>query len=452
MPGPLEGVKVVDLTAFINGPSATGQMCEQGADVLKVEPGTGEPMRMSGGGPGIYFSTFEMYNRGKMSMTLDLKHPDSKHVMKRLVEWADVLAENFTPGVMDRLGLSYETVKGWNPRIIYASNSGFGPTGKWARRPSYDGMAQGFTGVLAANGGGPSHEPRPIGFTFSDVVGGNYFYSAILAALYGRERTNKGSHVICSQAGATLYFQRAAVSQALGNFGGAQSDDGQHAWGSPHLVFQQVHKASDGQRVVITMTKRDQLERFCKNVIKRPDLLTPSLLKRWPVCPPVDGKRLLAEVSSVVVTKPMQHWIDAMVGAKVPCSPISSYADLADKSTSVGQHMYDNGYMVDINHRDFGKLNLVGYPVEFTGTPNENIVENQSWHAPYIGEHTDLMLAKLGYSPGELDQLKNSGAVPSPSGPFAAENAKQMTVKYAAKMANKRADFIQKRKQGRSKL
>ena len=103
MPGPLEGIKVLDLTAFINGPSATGQMAENGATVLKVEPATGEAMRGAAGGAGVYFAGFELYNRGKKSMTLDLKHPDSKKVFKKLVEWADVLAENFKPGTMERM-------------------------------------------------------------------------------------------------------------------------------------------------------------------------------------------------------------------------------------------------------------------------------------------------------------------------------------------------------------
>ena len=111
MPGPLEGIKVLDITAFINGPSATGQMAENGAEVLKVEPKNGEGMRTAAGASGVYFAGFELFNRGKKSMTLDLKHPDSKEVMKRLVKWADVLAENFKPGTLDGLGFSYDVCK-----------------------------------------------------------------------------------------------------------------------------------------------------------------------------------------------------------------------------------------------------------------------------------------------------------------------------------------------------
>ena len=439
MPGPLEGIKVLDMCAFINGPSATGQMCEQGAEVLKIEQSFGESMRLSGGGPGIYFAGFELYNRGKRSMTLALKHPGSREVMKRLVQWADVLAENFTPGVMDRLNLGYDVVKAWNPKIIYASNSGFGPTGEWAERPSYDGMAQGFTGVLTNNGGGPSHEPRPVGWTFSDVVGGNYFYSAILAALVARERTGKGNHVICSQAGATLYFQRVEISQVLDNAGGKSADDGKHSW--QRLAFQGAYRAADGKGVVVSATKLDQLKRFVVDTLGRPDILTPALTKRWPVARPADCDKLRQQIQSVVGTKPVQHWIDKLVANKVPCSPVSTYYDLSDQSGSVGKHMHDNGYIVDVHNRDFGDIAWVGTPSTFSNTPNADPTKLDSWHSPYIGEHTDEMLSALGFTASEAAGLKSTGVVPAPKGPFTQENSKAGKVKYAAKMKARKAAY-----------
>ena len=127
----------------------------------------------------------------------------------------------------------------------------FGPAGEWAPRPSYDGMAQAFSGILSNNAGGPSHSPRPIGFTFSDVVGGNYFYSAILAALVARNRTGKGNHIKCSQLGATTYFQRAKISLTLDNRAGKLDDSGQHDW--EQTCFQQVHKAKDGKYICMSM-------------------------------------------------------------------------------------------------------------------------------------------------------------------------------------------------------
>merc|ERR1719487_1830872 len=145
--------------------------------------------------------------------------------MKRLVRWADVMMNNFRgPEIMNKLGLGYDVVKEWNPRIIYVSNSGFGPTGEWAERASFDGMAQSFTGITTVQGGGPSHEPRLVEWAFSDVVGAMNFYQSTLAALVAREMTGKGQLVETSQTGATVYFQRPYIVKAMQQ--GAQRDDG----------------------------------------------------------------------------------------------------------------------------------------------------------------------------------------------------------------------------------
>eukprot|EP00943_MAST-04B_sp_MAST-4B-sp1_P001918 g1918.t1 len=434
MPGPLDGIKVLDLTAFINGPSATGQMAENGATVLKVEPQNGEAMRSAAGAPGVYFAGYELYNRGKKSMTLDLKHPESLPVFKRLCQWADVLAENFKPGTMERLGLPYEVVKKWNPRLIYASNSGFGPKGEWSPRPSYDGMAQAFSGVLSNNAGGPSHSPRPIGYTFSDVVGGNYFYSAILAALVARGITGKGSNVVCSQLGATTYFQRVKISQVLDNKAGKIDDSGKHDWET--TCFQQVHKAKDGKYVCISATKWDQFERFARDSIGRGDLLTSSVKKRWPVPHVKDRDHIIFEVGKTIAQETSDHWIDIMVANNVPCSPVSTYNDLVDMNSSVGRHMRDNNYLQKVNHRDYGELNWVGVPATFSATPNED-AQNIT-HAPYIGEHNDEILKILGYTNYEITQLKSNNVVPTPGGMRAMPGAKEARAKYAEKMRNRK--------------
>merc|ERR550514_306488 len=154
-------------------------------------------------------------NRGKRSLTLDLKNPRAAEVMERLCKWADVICNNYRPGVMEKLGLGWDTVRKWNPRIIHASSSGFGPVGEWALRPSYDGMAQAFTGVLIKNGGGESHEPRPVPWVFSDHVGANNFYAAIVTALVARERTGLGQQVLTSQTGATTAFQTGEIASAI---------------------------------------------------------------------------------------------------------------------------------------------------------------------------------------------------------------------------------------------
>ena len=447
--GPLSGIHVLDLTTFINGPSATGQMCEAGATVLKVEPRTGDAMRMSSGGAGTYSPQFELLNRGKLSITLDLKHPGARAVFRRLVEWADVLAENFKTGTMERLGLGYDVVAAWNPRLVYASNSGFGPRGEWAERPSYDGMAQAFTGALLSNGGGPSHPPRPVGWTFSDVVGGNFFYSSILAALVARGRTGKGQHVLCSQTGATLYFQRAGLSEALDLRGGDQNDSGKHDWET--FCFQQTHKASDGRGICVSVTKWDQFLRFL-DAVGRPDLATLRNAKeRWPVPPIASRDTIISEIKKVIATQPLQHWIDACVERNVPCAPISTYADIGDASTSVGRHMRENEYIVDVQHRDYGALRWVGLPTTFSETPLRKPYIGESWHGPYIGEHNrSVLVDTLGYTKAEADELIRKNIVPQPAGRRAIEHSLDARLAYGEKMRARRAKFEATR--GRSRL
>ena len=452
--GPLKGIRVVDLTTFINGPSATGQMCEQGATVVKVETSSGDAMRQSAGGGGTYSPQFELLNRGKMSMTLDLKHRGSKTVFRRLVEWADVLAENFKTGTMDRLGLGYEVVSKWNPKLIYASNSGFGPKGEWAHRPSYDGMAQAFTGALTSNGGGPSHPPRPVGWSFSDIVGGNLFYSAILAALVARGRTGKGQHVLCSQTGATLYFQRAGVSQALDLRGGAQNDSGKHDW--ENFCFQQTHKASDGRGICVSVTKWDQFLRFL-DAVGRPDLATlRNVKKRWPVPPVKSRDTIISEIKSVIAKRPLKYWLDACVQRNVPCSPIASYADIGDPNSSVGKHMRDNNYIIDVDHRDYGALRWVGRPTTYTGTPTKKPPpRGESWHGPYIGEHSRyILMDALGYTESETNELICSGIVPEPTGTRAIHLSRNARKDYGEKMQARRAkvESLRKEAQLQSKL
>jgi crotonobetainyl-CoA:carnitine CoA-transferase CaiB-like acyl-CoA transferase len=237
--GPLKGIKVLDLTQYQNGPSATAQLSDNGADVLKLEAPSGEGMRR-GPRPGTkltpdYF-LWEAFNRGKRSMTLDLKHPSANLVMERLVKWADVVCENFRPGIMEKLGFGWEVLRAWNPRVIFAQNSGFGDKGEWAERPSFDGIAQAFTGVMVQAGGGPSYEPRNVDWTFSDEVGAVNFYASICAALVARSmdkdlRGKKVLEKLCKWADVLCENFRPGVMEKLG-FGYEQVRD----W-NPRLIY-----------------------------------------------------------------------------------------------------------------------------------------------------------------------------------------------------------------------
>lgn len=439
--GPLAGIRIIDFTQYANGPCATGQLCDNGADVLKVEPAAGEGNHFVMPA-GMFFAAHEAMNRGKRSLTLDLKHPEFTKVMERLVKWADVITNNYRPGVMEKLGLSYEVCKAWNPRIVYASNSGFGPEGEWSRRPSYDGMAQAFTGVLTKNGGGPSHTPRPVPWVFSDIAGANNFVSAILYGLVARERTGLGQKVTTSQTGATLNFQAIEVTQVLNNKHGVQDDSGKDEW-SANVPFQHMHKTLDGKWIVMTPIQVPMLERWLTKALERPDLLTDRLKSVWPLfagCPTSEEAAFRAEIAKEFAKRPREEWLDRMTKADVPVAPIATYAEVGDKDNTVGKHLRANGYMVEAEHRDFGPIRQVGLPVQFSGTPNRPLVA----HGPYIGEHNDEVLMRdLGFSETEAAELKSKGVVPKPAGDWSYEGSKEKRQLTAAKLMKERNALAQ---------
>ena len=433
--GPLAGLRVVDLTAFQNGPSATVQMADNGADVVKVEPAAGDGMRFLSA-PGEINNGFDVFNRGKRSVCVDLKHEDAVEVMRRLVAWADVLTENYRyaqlscfranpsekllrrPGVLERLGFGYDWCCEINPALIYASNSGFGDRGEWAQRPSFDAIAQSFAGAATAMGGGPSHEPRLIEWTFSDEVGAMHFYSSILAALFARSANGgKGQRVTTSQTGATLHFQRASVQRSLQS--GTQRDDGLPS-GSANGIGQKMHRAADGQFFAVSLGQRKFFERFVTDVLG-----APGLLER-----PDD---LEERVAAIVASRDRDHWVSLCADADVPCAPASSYADIGDTGTSVGRHVAANDYLVRHEHRDqaMGDMAVVPPPTRYSDTPHDpdyehNEVEEQhrrrkgSWHAPDIGEHSAEVLSEIGFSDAEVERLTAAGgAVPPAAGSWA---------------------------------
>jgi crotonobetainyl-CoA:carnitine CoA-transferase CaiB-like acyl-CoA transferase len=192
MAGPLQGIKVLDFTLYVNGPSATMKLADAGAEVLKVEPLEGSGERLQAGTileDGFNFQHMHN-NRGKKSIAIDLKHPSAMSILEKFVRWADVLANNFRPGVLDRLGLSYEQCSAWNPQLIYTSNSGWGPVGEHAERPSFDGIAQAYAGCAVEQGGGPTNgTPQLVGWAFTDEIGALNYSQSILQALVARART-----------------------------------------------------------------------------------------------------------------------------------------------------------------------------------------------------------------------------------------------------------------------
>ena len=216
MPGPLDGIHILDFTRYQNGPHATSMLSDMGADVLKVElPGDGDPGRSLGRLPDGFCSYFEGNNRGKRSITLDLRKPEAREIVYKLVAEVDVVTENFRQGVMDGLGLGYEELRKHNEQLIYGSTTGFGPIGEWSQRASFDHIAQGMSGALVAQGGGPGKEPQAVQWGLADQSGSIVFAYGIMAAIVARERFGAGQRVDASLLGSMMTVQNLTLANFL---------------------------------------------------------------------------------------------------------------------------------------------------------------------------------------------------------------------------------------------
>ena len=216
MGGALDGVRVLDFTRYQQGPYATSLLADMGAEVIKVEPRVdGEWGRQTERDESGFSAYFESYNRGKQSITVDIRTPRGKEIVERLVPRVDVLVENFRPEYMDRIGLGYERLHRLNPRLIYAAASAFGSRGPLATRPGYDHIAQAVSGLMVEQGGGPGHEPQPALPGAADQISATYFAFAIASALVARERTDEGQKIEVSLLGSMMAFQGRQITRFL---------------------------------------------------------------------------------------------------------------------------------------------------------------------------------------------------------------------------------------------
>ena len=395
MPGPLDGVRVLDLTRALAGPYCTLMLGDMGADVVKVElPGTGDEARGWGPpfieGESTYFMSI---SRNKQSMTLNLKNERSREVLRRLVERSDVLVENMRPGAMERLGFGYEQARSINPRLVYCSISGFGQTGPRAGQPAYDQVLQGMGGGMSLTGQ-PGGQPTKFGIPIADIAAGMFGAYAVASALFAREQSGRGQWIDTSMLGgqvALLTFQ-AGRYFATGNAPGLAGN--RHPSIAPYETF----SASDGFVNVACGTER-MWQAFCR-ALGLADLLDdPRFAKnsdrvsnREPLAERIEARMKAFTVAEVVAT---------LEAVEVPCGPVSTLADVfADPQT---EHL---GLRLPVRHPKAGEISVTGFPWRLSETPAEVRLP-----PPLLGEHTDSVLRELGYSDAELAQLHEEGAV-----------------------------------------
>lgn len=391
---PLSGVRVLDLSQVMAGPFCCMLLGDMGADVIKVEPpGVGDQTRRSMGfrmkgedSPG-----FLALNRNKRSITLNLKTEAGREVFHRLVTTADVVVENSRPGVMAKLGADYATLSKLNPRLVYASISGFGQTGPWAQRPGFDLIAQAMTGVISATGI-PGAEPVKSGVPVGDLGAGLFATYAILAALIGREKTGHGEYIDTSLFDAALALSVWETTElwATGNSPGPLGTANRMS--APYQAFE----AKDGKFVIGAANQR-LWERTC-DLIGRPELREDP---RY-----VDNKDRVAnraeladELAPTFRTRTVHDWVETFLAAGVPAGPIYDYRQAVES-----EHAIARGAVMTVPHPVEGEFTALGFPVKMSSTK-----QRVRFPPPLLGEHRDTILEELGLT-ARSDEFEEAGA------------------------------------------
>ena len=389
----LDGLRVLDVTQVMAGPFCAMLLCDLGADVIKVEPPSGDSTRQMPGAVAGDSPSFNAVNRGKRSVVLNLKTSGGRDAFVRLARSTDILIENYRPGVMAALGLDYPTLSALNPRVIYASISGYGQTGPSRDKGGFDLIAQGVAGIMSVTGeaGGA---PVKAGVPLTDLGAGLFATVGIFAALEARHRTGVGQHVDTSlvDAGvalsvweATEYFSGIGVPQALGSA---------HRMNAPY----QAIRCADGF-ITLGAANERLFRRLC-------DVLGHT---EWTTMPEFADNAsrvrtraaLAARIESITAEHPRSHWLALLEANDIPCGPINDYAQVFADPQVQAREM-----VVEVDHPTLGRLRTLGSPLKMSGTPPD--VRRR---APLLGEHTDAVLREAGFRDEEIAALREAGAI-----------------------------------------
>ncbi len=394
-PLPLEGVRVLDVSQVMAGPFCSMLLGDLGADVIKIEPpGTGDQTRGAMGFKmkGDDSMGFMNMNRNKRSVVLNLKSEAGRKVFMRLVEGADILVENYRPGVMKKLGLGYETLSGIRPELVYASISGFGQDGPWSDRPGFDLMAQAMSGIMSVTGH-PGGAPVKAGVPVADIGCALFATYGILSAYIGRLSTGKGQYIDASLFDSALAFSIWDISEYWGTGRPPTPIGTSNKMAAPY----QAVKAADGW-LVIGATNQKLWALLCQ-LMQRNDLVADDRFA-------TNSKRLanrevlIAELEKTFALRTAAAWIDLMLEAGIPAGPLLGYPEAFDSPH--GRH---RKMRMEIDHPVEGKVPNIGFPVKFSATPPE--VRRPP---PLLAQHTDEVLGELGIDAAERASLRAEGA------------------------------------------
>ena len=386
---PLEGVRVLDLTNVMAGPYCTMVLGDMGAEVVKIEtfPGGDTSRRFDPQVNGESYC-FAVLNRNKKSLALDMKHPRGKDIAMKLAARADIITENFRPGVVRKLGLDYAAVHKGNPAVVYASMSGFGQTGPYGTKGGFDIIAQGMSGIMTMTGE-PAGRPAKVGIAMNDIACGVTTLSGILAAYIGRLKTGAGQYLETSLLEAGLawtfwefgaYFGGGEVPQATGT---------RHRRSAPYQAF----KTKDGY-VTLGASNEKLWKNFCTLVCGKPEWMTDPRFAT-PQARLNNADALEREIETVFATQSTAHLVEKLDTAAVPGGPVYRYDQiLADP------HIRAREMVEEIDHPKIGRMKMMGRPIKSTG--DLTAIRKP---APWLGQHSAEVLLELGYPDDEIEDL-----------------------------------------------
>ncbi|MGH8012707.1 MAG: CaiB/BaiF CoA transferase family protein [Candidatus Binataceae bacterium] len=388
---PLDGLKVIDFTRYLAGPFCTQILGDYGAEVLKIEPVEGARAEM-GGYSGVDSYFFLCTNRSKKSVQISYKHPDGRAALMRLIDQADVIVDNFRPGVMEAIGFDYDTLARRNSRITCVSVSGFGASGPMRDFPGFDQIAQGFSGLMSVTGTRESG-PTRVGIAICDLLGGIFAAQGVLLALEARHRTGRGQRVETSLMEAIVGILSWSAGIFFDTGKNPEPQGNHHPLSAPHGVFQ----ASD--RPFNIAVGNEAMWRGFVDVIGRPELAADPRFDRL-------GHRiknraeLTAEINQALASHPASHWIDLLNRKGIPAGPIQTLEEVFAHPQIAAREM-----LVRLLHPARGEILTTGLGVKLSETPG------RITRPPLLGEHTEEVLLAYGFSADEITRLREAHAI-----------------------------------------
>ena len=389
MPGPLAGIRVLDLTSVVSGPLATMLLADQGADVIKIEPLGGDitrHSRQSVSASGEFSALFVSTNRGKRSLSLDLKRPEAAMIMRKLAERADVLVQNFRPGTMERLGLGEPTLRASNPRLIYVSISGVGESGPYAGKRVYDPIIQGLSGFADIQSDPKTRRPRMIRTIVADKTTAIFAAQAVTAALFARERTGEGQHVRLAMLDTmiSILWPEAMTQYTVVGREATTADP----TARPELIFE----TADGYITVGTISD-SEWRGFCaaserSGLAEDPRFNTPGGRA-------VNATERILLMAEIIKERSSAEWLQRLDTNDVPSAPVLRRGEVIANEQVVAREL-----IAKFDHPDIGRVRQPKPATRFDRTPAEI-----RGPAPRIGEHSAMILAELGLEAGEIERL-----------------------------------------------